>query len=164
MSIAVDDEHISTRMRLRARGWDGVTLLILPAVALMLGLFIYPFLYGFWLSFQPKAGSLFANYARFFADPYLYETVAKTLWIAVPVTLLNLLAAIPVAFRVRLMQRQRWLTTLLVLPITLGTVLVAEGLLNYLGPQGWLNRTLIDRKSTRLNSSHLRLSRMPSSA
>ncbi len=143
MSIAVDDEHISTRMRLRARGWDGVTLLILPAVALMLGLFIYPFLYGFWLSFQPKAGSLFANYARFFADPYLYETVAKTLWIAVPVTLLNLLAAIPVAFRVRLMQRQRWLTTLLVLPITLGTVLVAEGLLNYLGPQGWLNRTLM---------------------
>ena len=143
MSIAADDEHISTRMRLRARGWDGVTLLILPAVALMLGLFIYPFLYGFWLSFQPKAGSLFANYARFFADPYLYETVAKTLWIAVPVTLLNLLAAIPVAFRVRLMQRQRWLTTLLVLPITLGTVLVAEGLLNYLGPQGWLNRTLM---------------------
>jgi putative spermidine/putrescine transport system permease protein len=30
-----------------------------------------------------------------------------------------------------------------VLPITLGTVLVAEGLLNYLGPQGWLNRSLI---------------------
>jgi putative spermidine/putrescine transport system permease protein len=130
-------------MRLRANGWDGVTLLILPAVALMLGLFIYPFLYGFWLSFQPKAGSHLANYAKFFSDPYLYETVAKTLWIAVPVTLLNLLAAIPVAFRVRLMQNQRWLTTLLVLPITLGTVLVAQGLLNYLGPQGWLNRTLM---------------------
>ena len=29
------------------------------------------------------------------------------------------------------------------LPITLGTVLIAEGLLNYLGPQGWLNRTLL---------------------
>jgi putative spermidine/putrescine transport system permease protein len=41
------------------------------------------------------------------------------------------------------MQNQRWLTTLLVLPITLGTVLVAQGLLNYLGPQGWLNRTLM---------------------
>jgi putative spermidine/putrescine transport system permease protein len=147
MSTASDansgDDHITARMRLRANGWDGVTLLILPAVALMLGLFIYPFLYGFWLSFQPKVGSNFANYAKFFSDPYLYETVAKTLWIAVPVTLLNLLAAIPVAFRVRLMQNQRWLTTLLVLPITLGTVLVAEGLLNYLGPQGWLNRTLM---------------------
>ena len=29
------------------------------------------------------------------------------------------------------------------LPITLGTVLVAEGLLNYLGPQGWFSRTLM---------------------
>ena len=33
--------------------------------------------------------------------------------------------------------------TVLVIPITLGTVLVAEGLLNYLGPQGWFNRTLL---------------------
>ena len=41
------------------------------------------------------------------------------------------------------MRRQRLLTTILVVPITLGTVLVAEGLLNYLGPQGWLNRTLL---------------------
>jgi putative spermidine/putrescine transport system permease protein len=32
---------------------------------------------------------------------------------------------------------------LLVLPITLGTVLVAEGMLNYLGPQGWFNRTIM---------------------
>jgi putative spermidine/putrescine transport system permease protein len=29
-----------------------------------------------------------------------------------------------------------------VMPITLGTVLIAEGLLNYLGPQGWFNRSL----------------------
>ncbi len=135
---------ISTaRMRLAAHGLDAVTLLVLPAVLLIVGLFIYPFVYGFWLSFQPKDGSLLGNYERFFSDPFLYETIATTLWIAVPVTVLNLLVAIPVAFRVRLMQRQRLLTTLLVLPITLGTVLVAEGLLNYLGPQGWLNRTLM---------------------
>jgi putative spermidine/putrescine transport system permease protein len=50
---------------------------------------------------------------------------------------------VPIAFRVRLMQHQRLLTTILVIPITLGTVLVAEGLLNYLGPQGWFNRTLM---------------------
>ena len=41
------------------------------------------------------------------------------------------------------MRHQRILTTILVLPVTLGTVLVAEGLLNYLGPQGWLNRALL---------------------
>jgi putative spermidine/putrescine transport system permease protein len=138
------DDRIPLRMRLSARGLDAVTLLVLPAVGLMVGLFVYPFLYGFWLSFHPKDGlSVVGNYLRFFSEPRLYETIAKTLWIALPVTAINLLAAIPVAFRVRLMRRQRLLTTLLVLPITLGTVLVAEGLLNYLGPQGWLNRTLL---------------------
>ena len=75
--------------------------------------------------------------------PFLYKTIANTLWLAIPVTLVNLLLAVPIAFRVRLMRRQRLLTTILVLPITLGTVLVAEGLLNYLGPQGWFNRTLL---------------------
>ena len=61
-----------------------------------------------------------------------------------PVTLLNVVLSIPVALRVRLMRRQRLLTTILVIPITLGTVLVAEGLLTYLGPRGWLNRTLLE--------------------
>ena len=132
----------SMKTRLAARGLDGVTLLALPAVLFLLALFIYPFFYGLWLSFQPKDGSTFGNYIAFFSDPALYGTIATTLWIAVPATLFNLLAAIPVAFRVRLLDNQRLLTTILVLPITLGTVLVAEGLLNYLGPQGWFNRAL----------------------
>jgi putative spermidine/putrescine transport system permease protein len=51
---------------------------------------------------------------------------------------------VPVALRVRLMRHQRLLTTILVIPITLGTVMVAEGLLTYLGPRGWLNRTLLE--------------------
>ena len=129
--------------RLAARGLDGVTLLVLPAVPLVIGLFVYPFLYGLALSLAPKEGGALANYQRFFADPFLYGTIATTLWLAVPVTVLNLVFAVPVALRVRLMRRQRLLTTILVLPVTLGTVLVAEGLLNYLGPQGWLNRALI---------------------
>ena len=65
------------------------------------------------------------------------------MWIALPVTILNLVLAIPIAFRVRLLRRQRLLTTIFVLPITLGTVLVAEGMLFYFGPQGWFNRTLL---------------------
>ena len=35
-------------------------------------------------------------------------------------------------------------TTILIIPITLGTVLVAEGMLNYFGPRGWLNRVLLE--------------------
>jgi putative spermidine/putrescine transport system permease protein len=128
---------------LKARGLDGLTLLVLPAALFLLALFVYPFLYGLWISFIPKAGGLLGNYAHFFDDPFLYDTVWTTLRLAVPVTLLNLVIATPIALRVRLMKRQRVLTTILVIPITLGTVLVAQGLLNYLGPQGWFNRTLL---------------------
>jgi putative spermidine/putrescine transport system permease protein len=142
-AFVAESGRLPLSQRLGARGLDSLTLLVLPAVLFLIGLFIYPFVYGFWLSFQPKAGPALANYARFFSDRFLYGTIATTLWLAVPVTLLNLALALPIAFRVRLMRHQRMLTTILVIPITLGTVLVAEGLLNYLGPQGWFNRTLL---------------------
>ena len=131
--------------RLAARGIDGADAAgrCRPSLFL-LALFVYPFLYGLLLSFKPKDGGAARQLQRSSSPiPFLYETIATTLWLALPVTILNLLLAVPIAFRVRLMQHQRLLTTILVLPITLGTVLVAEGLLNYLGPQGWFNRTLM---------------------
>lgn len=131
------------RQRLANQGIDGVTLMIVPAFLFVLGIFVYPFLYGLVLSFNPIEGDAFANYREFFSDPYLYNTIGATLRLAVPVTLISGILAVPIAMRVRLLQRQRLLTTILVLPITLGTVLVAEGLLNYLGAQGWFNRTLM---------------------
>lgn len=137
-------EGLSLAQRLAARGLDGLTLLVVPAALFLLGLFVYPFLYGFWLSFQPKVGGAFANYARFFSDSFLYGTIGTTLLLALPVTIISIAIAVPIAMRVRLMRRQRLLTTILVVPITLGTVLVAEGLLNYLGPQGWFNRVLLN--------------------
>jgi len=143
MAVIERSHAPSLRQRLALRGIDGVTLLALPAVLFVLAIFVYPFVYGLLLSFAPKEGGMLANYVRFFSDPFLYDTIGTTLRLAVPVTILSLLFALPVAFRVRLMRRQRLLTTILVLPITLGTVLVAQGLLNYLGPQGWFSRTLM---------------------
>jgi putative spermidine/putrescine transport system permease protein len=129
--------------RLQARGLDGTTLLVAPAALIIIATFVYPFLYGLVLSFRPKEGGALANYVQFFSDPFLYQTIWTTIVLSVPVTLLNVVISVPIAFRVRLMRRQRLLTTILVVPITLGTVLVAEGLLNYLGPQGWFNRVLM---------------------
>jgi putative spermidine/putrescine transport system permease protein len=147
VSALADREHAVGRRSLRATlalyGVDGVTLLVLPAALFVLALFVYPFLYGLVLSLEPKTGAWFANFQKFFSDPFLYDTIWKTLRLAIPSTLINVLLSIPVALRVRRMKHQRLLTAILVLPITLGTVLVAEGLLNYLGPQGWLNRVLI---------------------
>ena len=130
------------RVRLALRDLDGVTLLALPAVLFVVTLFIYPFAYGFVLSFQPKAGNWLANYTKFFSDPFLYDTIGATFRLAIPATLINVLISVPVALRVRRMRYRRLLTAILVIPITLGTVLVAEGLLIYLGPQGWFNRVL----------------------
>ena len=117
---------LSLRRRLRERGIDAVTLLVLPGVVFVLALFVYPFLYGLVLSFTPREGGWLANYQKFFSDPFLYDTIWLTLQIAVPVTLLNTVLSVPVALRVRLMKRQRLLTAILVIPITLGTVMVAE--------------------------------------
>src|SRR6202045_375610 len=70
-------------------------------------------------------------------------------------TLVNVGLALPIAFGMRRNSAwQRVLTTILVLPITLGTVLIAEGLLTYLGPQGWVDRLLIE---SGLASSPIRL-------
>lgn len=136
--------RLPPRRRLREHGFDSVTLLVIAAVLFVLALFIYPFVYGLVLSFQPKSGGWLANYQKFFAEPFLYDTIGITLAIAVPVTVLNVVLSVPVALRVRLMRRQRLLTTILVIPITLGTVMVAEGLLTYLGPRGWFNRVLLE--------------------
>ncbi len=126
-------KQLPLRRRLREYGLDSVTMLVIPAaLCLQLALFIYPFLYGLTVLslFHPKDGGWLANYAKFFSEPFLYDTIGITLVIAVPVTILNVVLSVPVALRVRLLRRQRLLTTILVIPITLAsTVMVAEGLL-----------------------------------
>ena len=142
-AVAAGSDRLPWRVWLALRDIDGVTLLAVPAVLFVIALLVYPLVYGFVLSFEPKAGDWLANYRKFFSDPFLYDTVEATFRLAIPATLVNVLASIPVALRVRRMRRRRILTTILVIPITLGTVLIAEGLLIYLGPQGWFNRVLM---------------------
>jgi putative spermidine/putrescine transport system permease protein len=131
------------RHRLAERGVDRQLLLLAPAVLFIVLLFLYPFLYGLQLSFAPKEGGPLASYAAFFADPYQRGTIWNTLRLALPAALLNVLASVPIAYRMRGSFRgKRLLTTVLVVPITLGTVLTAQGLLNFLGPAGWFNKIL----------------------
>ena len=136
---------LNWRHRLAERGVDRRLWLLLPATVFVLVLFIYPFVYGLSLSFQPmNGGGVLANYRRFFDDAYQRDTIVTTLKIALPAALLNVFAAVPIAFRMRGRFRgKRLMTTLLVVPITLGTVLTAQGLLNFLGPTGWFNRVLM---------------------
>lgn len=140
----------SLRHRLAERGIDRSLLMLLPAIVFTVALFIYPFSYGIGLTFQPTAaiaeqwgGGIWANYVAFFGDPFIFDSVWITMRLALPVALFNVLASIPVAFKLRHRFRgKKTLTILLVLPITLGTVLTAQGLLIFAGRQGWLNRFL----------------------
>ncbi|MBB4907687.1 ABC transporter permease [Actinophytocola algeriensis] len=138
-------ERPSLKHRLAERGVDRTLLLLVPGVLFVVLLFAYPVLYGLQLSFQPaEGGSPFANYSTFFSDPYLADTIWTTLRLAIPAALINVLASIPIAYRLRGRFRgKRFLTTILVVPITLGTVLTAEGLKQYLSPVGWFNRILM---------------------
>lgn len=131
--------------RLAERGIDRLLFLLVPALIFALALFVYPFLYGLGLSFQPKEGGIFGAYITFFTDPNMrgMESIWITLRLAFPAALFNVLASVPLAFKMRGKFRgKRALTTILVIPITLGTVLTAEGLLNFFGQRGWFNRTL----------------------
>ena len=136
--------RVALRHRLADRGIDRTLLLLVPAALFVVLLFIYPFLYGVGLSVQPAEGGPAAAYREFFTDAYLRDTIATTLGLALPAALLNVLASVPIAYRMRGRFRgKRLVTTVLVVPITLGTVLTAQGLLNFLGPTGWFNRVLI---------------------
>jgi len=122
-----------------------VVALLVPSVAYLLVMFAFPFAYGVLLSLRPKGGGVsLANYVAFFLDPWQARTIWVTASIAVPNTLLTVLLALIVAYAMRRgIWLERTITTALVLPIALGTVLVAEGINGFYGPKGWLNQALL---------------------
>ena len=127
---------------------DGAGLLLLaPSVLYLLAMFVYPFAHGVYLSLRPATGGgafSLANYVAFFRDPWQARTIWVTVSIAVPNTILTVLLALMVAYAMRRgIWLERTITAVLVLPIALGTVLVAEGINGFYGPKGWLNQTLL---------------------
>jgi putative spermidine/putrescine transport system permease protein len=131
------------RHRLAERGIDRTLLLVLPGVIAIAALFCYPFIYGLGLSFQPAKGGVLGAYSSFFGDAYSRGAIWKTFSLAIPSSLINVGLSVPISYRMRGEFRgKRLLLTLLVVPITLGTVLTAEGILEFFGPVGWFNLTL----------------------
>ena len=101
---------------------------MVPAAASHAALFVYPFLYGLVALVRAEGGRRARQLLALLHRPSLWPTICDTLKLALPATLINVGLALPVAFKMRRQsRRQRWLTTILVLPITLGTVLIAEG-------------------------------------
>jgi len=76
---------------------------ILPSLLYVLCMFVYPFLYGLYLSLRPPkiAGFSLANYFAFFSDPYQYGTIWITFSLAVPCTIIVLLLSLVLAYGMR---------------------------------------------------------------
>jgi putative spermidine/putrescine transport system permease protein len=128
--------------------WRAAGLVLLaPSIAYLLVMFVYPFAYGVALSLRPATGGgalSLANYAAFLLDPWQARTIWVTASIAVPNTVVTVGLALVVAYAMRRgIWLERTVTALLVLPIALGTVLVAEGINGFYGPKGWLNQALL---------------------
>ena len=126
--------------------WDrSLFLILLPALVFIFLLFIYPFMHGLYLSFTDADGVFtLKNYLLFFTDEWDFRTIGVTLGIALPATLINVILAVPFAYYMRHgIKGEKVITFFLIIPITLGTVLVSEGMLTFMGPNGWLNQLLI---------------------
>ena len=75
--------------------FDRALLLVVPAALFMVLLFIYPFVYGLLLSFEPAQGGALANYRKFFTTDNLWPTIWTTLKLALPATIVNVGIALP---------------------------------------------------------------------
>jgi putative spermidine/putrescine transport system permease protein len=89
-------------------------------------------------------GFSLANYLAFFSDQYQYKTVGITFRLAVPNTVVVVACSLLLAYNMR---RGIWLersvTTILVLPISLGVILLSQGILGFYGGKGWFNQMLL---------------------
>ncbi|MEN6316687.1 MAG: ABC transporter permease subunit [Clostridiaceae bacterium] len=127
------------------RWTKGIFLLLLPVLTFFLLLFIFPFIYGVYLSVTNGSGQFtFDNYIKFFTDPWESRTIWITLKISLPVTLLSVIAAIPFAYYMRGgIKGEKIITFFLIIPTSLGMVLLAEGMLTFMGLKGWVNQLLM---------------------
>lgn len=141
--VAVERKASATPFRLDVRA----ILLSLPALIIVLGLFFYPLLFGLNLSLHQTENATtwsLTNYIQFFRDPYQVGTIKTTFLVALPVTIFSVVVSVPLAYFMRRgIKFERVLTAILILPITLGTVLVAQAMLDYFAPNGWFNQVLL---------------------
>jgi putative spermidine/putrescine transport system permease protein len=150
LSRAGEQQQPNRLVHLIARLNRPAVWLSLPACVVVAALFLYPFFYGVWISLHggyvgEKPWTL-SNYSNLLSSHALNfgQVFWNTIAIAVPSTLFSVLISIPLAYYMRHGIRfERLITIVLILPITLGTVMVAQSMLTYFNPRGWFDRVLL---------------------
>lgn len=139
--------RVSSRPALFRRLDIWAILLSLPALLTVIILFIYPLLFGLDQSLRSGTRAegdwTLKNYEKFFGDSRQVDTIWTTFQVSLPITFFSVALSVPLAYFMRRgIKFERLITTILILPITLGTVMVAQAMLNYFGPRGWFNQFL----------------------
>lgn len=118
-----------------------------PSVLYVVLVFGYPFLRGIYLSLRPgkePVGLSLANYVAFFSDEWQYGTIWITFSLAVPTTIVVVATALFLAYGMRRgIRMERTITTILVLPVSLGVILLSIGIQGFYGTRGWFNQLLV---------------------
>ena len=162
-------------------------VMLAPGVLFLVAFVAYPFFYGIFLSLQDRrvasAGTFvgLANFVTQAHDPVFWQVTRNTFVYTIAATALKIVGGLAMALVINQQFRGRNLVrAFLLLPFIVPTVLSTVAWMWILDPTfSVINWTLLhtglmtqtfswlgnaDRKSTRLNSSHIQKSRMPSSA
>ena len=124
----------------------GYLLLLLPAMIILLGVFLIPMLFILLLSLEGAEGQFsWSNYLMFFQDTYYLEILGRTISLSLYTVACTLLLAYPVVMFMSLTQGNlRGLVTMLILcPHLISVVIRNFGWVVILGDTGWLNTMLL---------------------
>ncbi len=117
--------------------------LLLPALAGFFGLFFYPMLLTFVLSFRPEGqivGWTLENYTRFLSDPDGHWVILLTFILALGSTALSVLLSVPLALILReKVTGHRFYRLMVLVPLVVPGLIGALGLLLFFGTRGWFN-------------------------
>jgi ABC-type sugar transport system permease subunit len=108
-------------------------LFILPLVAVLLALFVFPFLYSLWASLRNVKYELGVDefvfldqYIRAFKDPVVQDAIIKTLQYTAMVTVMATFVSVAIALLLNeKFAGKRWLATLVILPWGISTYAAA---------------------------------------
>lgn len=142
----------ATRPRRKLRRFLPAILLLSPLMMFMIGFFLVPMLYIFYLSFivtdgLHTTGAAFSiqNYVQFFTDPYYLSSLWLTIKISLYTTLVSLLLGYPVAFTMSKCspKTRGYLALLVASPLLVSIIVRNFGWYLLLLPNGSINEILL---------------------
>lgn len=122
-------------------------LLLLPAIIVILGVFVLPMFYILILSFQNGEEQFsFGNYLLFFQDSYYLGILWRTIKVSLFTVIACLVLGYPVAlYMAKASAKMRGIITFLIISPHLVSVVIRNfGWVVILGETGWINTTLVN--------------------